>query len=139
MINDNKNHKGETMNTKIILLIALISSMIIIAGCGGNEPESQMKTSEPTGGGAAKMGDSAVDQGDTSANPLIKDQGIDFGELEVTPSGDSQCFLSPCDCNCYVIPNVPEPKRKPTCGTDCNEDYGIKGCRFTNYQCAKIE
>ena len=59
--------------------------------------------------------------------------------LEVTPSGDEKCFLSPCDCNCYPIKNVPLTARKPTCATNCEETYGISGCRFTNYQCYALD
>jgi len=63
----------------------------------------------------------------------------DYSNLEVTPSGDPKCFLSPCDCNCYVIPNVPPTKKKPTCAINCKAEYGITGCRFTNYQCTALK
>lgn len=64
---------------------------------------------------------------------------IDFNALEVTHSGDSNCFLSACDCQCYPKKNVPLTARQTSCATDCNDVYGITGCRLTNYQCVTLE
>ena len=67
-----------------------------------------------------------------------EDVNSEYRDLEITPSGDEKCFLSPCDCQCYPIPNVPKTAKKPTCAVDCKEIYEVSGCRFTNYQCVVL-
>ncbi|HLC46889.1 MAG TPA: hypothetical protein VJI75_04060 [Candidatus Nanoarchaeia archaeon] len=116
------------------IAIIMIVTLFLAAACSDNEPASQIETSKPV-----QMDKQNVAQGDTQGDVLVKDQGVDFNSLEVTPSGDPKCFLSPCDCNCYVIPNVPQNKRSPLCADSCADTQGIKGCRFTNFQCATIK
>lgn len=71
--------------------------------------------------------------------PLENANLDDVRALQITPSGDSQCFLSPCDCNCYVIKNVPLHAKKPMCATNCRQEYGISGCVFGGVTCSAIQ
>lgn len=121
---------------KIILALLLTLLTVFLIGCNSDDPESSMKTSEPIPKGGVDIENTATDQGDLQVSPLVGD--VDLKSLEITPSGDAQCFLSPCDCQCYKIENVPLNKRKTTCGTDCADTYGTKGCQFTNFQCATL-
>ena len=124
--------------TKIAILISFLLIALLVFGCGGDKDASSMKTSEPQGS-AVKIDENAVSVGDQGGSPLLSEQDIDFRDLEVTPSGEPKCFLSPCDCNCYMIPNVPANKRKATCATDCSDEYGVNGCQYTNLKCATIK
>ncbi|MFC1753431.1 hypothetical protein ACFL96_08565 [Thermoproteota archaeon] len=129
-------------------MIAFIVLAIVLAGCG----EDTKTTDVPKDTGTAdadtttdttddtSQDQAASDTSDTQADTTQpQDPAAEFKALEITPSGDDRCFLSPCDCQCYPIPNVPTTAKKPTCGIDCQDAYGATGCQFTNYQCFVTE
>lgn len=106
-----------------ILCLVLFGFLILIAGCGSSGSEQQAVTPAQT----TNVGAKSVPNVDTTEQQLR--------DLEVTPSGDSRCFLSPCDCNCYKLSNVPPAARHVSCGVDCAKEYGKTGCFYEMEQC----
>lgn len=116
-------------HTMIALLSALALTILLLAGC--SEDIQTVETGSAGSSGSAPAEDTTASGGDSGGDSLKS--------LEITPSGDDKCFLSPCDCNCYPVKNVPLTARKATCAINCREVYGVTGCRFTNYQCVTLE
>ncbi|MCX8147218.1 MAG: hypothetical protein N3D84_02000 [Candidatus Woesearchaeota archaeon] len=107
-----------------IALVVIAAALLL--GC--SKKNTQTSEFKPINNANAKVNE-AVPQS-------VYDEYRDF---EVVPSGEEQCFLSPCDCVCYVIPNVPNTAKKVGCAINCTKTYGIKGCKFTNYQCFSVK
>jgi len=116
------------MVRKILLLVLVV---LFLAGCGEKEadvasPEPQTQATLPT-----------------STTPVEPEVPIDpvaeLMALEITPSGHDKCFLSPCDCVCYMVQNVPKDAKEATCAIDCESIYDITGCDFTNFQCVTLD
>lgn len=116
------------MDTKKVFFILASLILVGLSGCGEDEASpAAVQSSQP----AAQTATSQPAAQETASS----DPNAVYRELEITPPGDERCFLSPCDCVCYPIPNVPKTAMKATCASDCREEMGITGCRFTNYQC----
>ncbi len=73
------------------------------------------------------------------SEPLQNSDPAEIKAKEITPSGDPKCFLSPCDCNCYFITNVPLTAKKVTCGLNCRAEYGITGCLYRGDKCVALK
>lgn len=120
------------MIRKMVFFAIVLMILVVSMGCS-KEPNTNVneKSSQPT---TVK----------TSTTPVVSEKtskttADEYRQLEITPSGEPKCFLSPCDCNCYPIPNVPLTAKRSTCATDCKEVYGVTGCRFTNFQCYALK
>ncbi|MBD3313876.1 hypothetical protein GF345_05535 [Candidatus Woesearchaeota archaeon] len=114
----------------IIALTLLIA--LVLAACGSETAETTPDIVQEDADDTEPVEN---DVEDTPPAQSLEDQ---LRDLEITPSGDDKCFLSPCDCNCYPVKNVPVHAKRPTCAFDCRSEYGITGCRFTNFQCTTI-
>lgn len=105
----------------------MIFILLSIAGCSGSSKSSTTQTK--------------VDEKPYSEQsvPLSGTTTDVLRDMEITPSGDPKCFLSPCDCNCYAVERVPATAKKVTCGLNCREMYKINGCVFRNYECSALK
>lgn len=101
----------------------------MLSGCSGKKYAATTSTNE---------GIQGTDYSEKSV-PLENSDAQDVKKLEITPSGDAACFLSPCDCNCYGIKNVPLTAKKVTCGLDCMQEYGIKRCTHNGDKCVAVK
>jgi hypothetical protein len=117
------------MNIKIFSILAVLA-LLLVSGCG-NKNTSNVNTASAQAGNTNTASQVKV------SSEVSKE--VDFYALEITHSGDPNCFLSACDCQCYPIKNVPLTARQTSCATDCNNVYGVTGCRFTNYQCVTVD
>ncbi|MFO8015960.1 MAG: hypothetical protein R6U32_02560 [Candidatus Woesearchaeota archaeon] len=124
--------KGSVLAAAAFLCLLL---MMIIPGCSEDSEQKGVDTETADSEGD----DSGTDAYSERSKPTDDITGEELRRIEVTPAGDPHCFLSPCDCNCYKITNVPIRARKVTCATDCEEVYGKKGCKFENSQCKIIK
>jgi hypothetical protein len=112
------------MNKKIFALLT-IALLVLLMGCKKTEvtTKEEAEAKEPVG-------------------EPVKDTipyETESEEIIVTTNPDEFCFLSPCDCNCYVIGHVPETAKSPVCGSDCEIEYGITGCEFKNNRCNTVK
>ena len=117
---------------KAFLMFLMISVVLVIAISGCSDEKTSSAAADQ------KTSQTAQQTSPQTTEQASSDPAAEYRQLEITPSGDSKCFLSPCDCVCYPIPNVPKTAKKPTCAVDCNAEYGKTGCRFTNYQCVTL-
>ncbi|MBU0535336.1 MAG: hypothetical protein KKE20_00055 [Nanoarchaeota archaeon] len=117
------------MATKIILGLVMALA-IILAGCGGKAAEQPASLQTPITANENPAVQQPVPQNDPVA---------ELRDIEITPSGNEKCFLSPCDCTCYMVQNVPKDKKLSTCAINCRDIYGISGCDFTNFQCVTLK
>lgn len=122
--------RSDTDMSKAMIITLSFVLILAFAGCSPKETSSNTVPASDSAQTEAPSTSVAPQAPAAKADPYQE-----YRDLEITPSGDGKCFLSPCDCNCYPIPNVPLNAKKPTCATDCKNIYGITGCRFTNYQC----
>lgn len=125
------------MKRVFVLTILLLAVVALLAGCS-----SKGSTGDSTGSSVSTV--EQAQQGEGAAyyeksEPLENVDVDDLRKLEITPSGDQNCFLSPCNCNCYLIKNVPLTAKKPMCAVDCKDLYGIKGCTFSGYSCSAVK
>ena len=119
-------------NFSVIFMIAAVLSVLLLAsGCGSKSTATNANTA------AGQPGNTNTASQVKVSSEVSKD--VDFNALEVTHSGDPNCFLSACDCQCYPKKNVPLTARQTSCATDCNDVYSITGCRYTNCQCVKLK
>jgi len=119
---------------KKILLILAIALIVLVIGCSEDKAPDTATTAPTT-----TQPEPAVTTGTETSVPL-EDMDIDeLRSLEITPSGDPECFLSPCDCNCYLTKNVPLTQKRPMCASNCKDEYGINGCVFREYRCSAIQ
>ena len=111
-----------------IFLISLLSA-ISLSGCSEKKYAPQPSPYE---------GIQGTDYSEKSV-PLGNVDVEDMKKLEITPSSDPSCFLSPCDCNCYNVKNVPLTAKKATCAMDCQQQYGINGCVYRGDKCVALK
>lgn len=119
------------MKRRYVFAAALLFVTAFLAGCSGKEqPDITIQVQQPQS------------QEEVYSEKSVPLEGVDIGDLrdiEITPSGDPNCFLSPCDCNCYPIKNVPLTAKKPMCAMNCRQQYGISGCVFREYRCSAVQ
>lgn len=109
------------------LMTCILLSILFIAGCSESSKSSTTQTQVEE----KPYSEQTVPLSGTTTDELT--------DMEITPSGDPKCFLSPCDCNCYKVENVPLTAKKVTCGLNCREMYKINGCVFRNYECSTLK
>lgn len=115
----------------IFMTAAVLAILLLVSGCGSKSSAANVNTAPSQPGNTNTAIQAKVSSGVSG--------DVDFYALEITHSGNPNCFLSACDCQCYPIKNVPLTARQTSCATDCNDAYGITGCRFTNYQCVTLK
>ena len=122
------------MKIRHVLAIMIAVCAILLAGCsdkGDAVTSSSQQAAQQT-----------ASQDETYSEKSVPLENVDVNDLrsiEITPSGDPDCFLSPCDCNCYPVKNVPLHAKKAMCATNCRQEYGISGCVFREYRCSAIQ
>ena len=123
----------EKMKKRTILMAMALSLICLIAfslaGCSGKQ---EIKTT-------ADPSTQAQEEYKPQTQPLENVNVDDLKSKEITPSGDPNCFLSPCDCNCYQVKNVPLTARKVTCGMNCRTEYGVTGCLYRGDKCVALK
>ena len=93
--------------TFFIVFLLVIAGVILLSGCS---EDKYAPTASPY------EGIQGTDYSEKSV-PLQNSDAGDIKKMEITPSGDAACFLSPCDCNCY----------------------GIKGCVYRGDKCVVVK
>lgn len=116
------------MKKEFVIASVLFISIFLIAACSKGQP---VKTTDS----ATK----AQEDYTPFSDPLENSDAGDVKAREITPSGDPKCFLSPCDCNCYYITNVPLTAKKVTCGLNCRAEYSITGCLYRGDKCVALK
>ncbi|MBN2014599.1 MAG: DUF333 domain-containing protein [Candidatus Altiarchaeota archaeon] len=52
--------------------------------------------------------------------------------------GCGNCYLSLCDCKCYLKGEAPEEKTGRICGINCLQQYNVSGCEYRNGRCVEV-